>query len=37
MRNVITLTPPLIVTAAEMDTALDILDESLAAAETTRS
>ena len=35
MGNVITLTPPLIVTAAEMDTALDILDESLGAAETT--
>lgn len=29
--NVLTLTPPLIITAAEMDAALDILEESIAA------
>jgi 4-aminobutyrate aminotransferase-like enzyme len=31
MGNVLTLTPPLIVTQAQMDQALDILDECLAA------
>ncbi|HJS31672.1 MAG TPA: aminotransferase class III-fold pyridoxal phosphate-dependent enzyme, partial [Alphaproteobacteria bacterium] len=33
MGNVLTLTPPLTVTAAEMDRALDILDECIAAIE----
>ncbi len=37
MGNVITLTPPLTVTEAEMDAALNILDVSLAAEESTRS
>jgi 4-aminobutyrate aminotransferase len=31
MGNVLTLTPPLITTRAQMDDALDILDECLAA------
>ena len=32
MGNVLTLTPPLIITEAEMDQALDILDECFALA-----
>ena len=32
MGNVLTLTPPLIVTEAEMERALDIIEEAIAAA-----